>query len=305
LLVPLCASAGGALARLASWARAGERTKLVPAAVGLAALFLFCNASLGLDDGRGQQAGEMVLVRLNARQDEHALALLARTEPLLEDRSLLHYRVGLAYLERGDVASALPFLERAQRAAPGQGDVELSLGQALLANGRPADAESHLRAARDAGVAAGESGYDLARALAGLGRRDEAIDALRRASASRAQALVPEHAAIGLLALSLGAPDLAESELGLAVAETPRSAELREAHGLALAQLARPAQARAEVEEALRLDPARASAPFNLAVIAVREGRLEEARRLLETALRLRPDYAQARDLLERLGREN
>ena len=105
-----------------------------------------------------------------------------------------------------------------------------------------------------------------------------------------------------MLALGLGAPDLAEPLLARAVSQKPASPEAREAHGLALAQLGRSPQARAELEAALRLDPSRASACFNLAVLALGEGRREDARRLLESAVRLRPDYGQARELLAKLA---
>jgi len=302
LLVPLCASAGGAVAQLAARLRGGERRRAIAAGVLLAALLGLCNADIGLVDGRGHQASEMVLLHVAAGRDAEAQALLARTEPLLDNPALLYYRMGLAYLERGDPALAAQLFARALAADPGQPDVRLSLGQALLATDRAAEAEPHLRAARDVGTAPVESGFDLARALAALGRTDEAIGALRRASEAGAST---NAGAFGLLALSLGAPDLAEGHLRRAVAEQPGSAELHEARGLALAQLGKPAPARQELEAALRIDAARPSACFNLAVLSLREGRRDEARRLAETAIRLRPDYAQARDLLERLGRAN
>jgi Flp pilus assembly protein TadD len=56
-----------------------------------------------------------------------------------------------------------------------------------------------------------------------------------------------------------------------------------------------------ELEEAVRLDPASASARLNLAVVHAQEGRLEAARARLEEALRLRPDYPQAQGLRQAL----
>ena len=304
LLVPLCVSAGAAVAQLVVWLRSGRRRQALVAGAALAALALFCNRDVGLDDGRGPQASEMVLQHLAAGREAEAKQLLARTESLLDNPGLLYYRMGLAYSERGQPALAAPYFARALQADPGQADVELGLGQALLAAGQASEAEPHLRAARDAGVAPLESGFDLARALGALERTPEAIDALRRAASSGADvdgSALP----FGMLALGLGAPDLAEPWLAGAVSRQPASAEVREAHGLALAQLRRSREARAELEQALRLDPSRASACFNLAVLALGEGRREEVRRLLESAVRLRPDYAQARELLLRLGRNN
>jgi len=80
-------------------------------------------------------------------------------------------------------------------------------------------------------------------------------------------------------------------------------AALREKRGLALVMLDRAAEARAELEEARRLDPASASACLNLAVLEAQEGRLDAARALAREALRLQPDYPQARGLLQTLDR--
>ena len=80
-------------------------------------------------------------------------------------------------------------------------------------------------------------------------------------------------------------------------------AALREKRGLALVMLERPTEARAELEEARRLDPASASVCLNLAVLEAQEGRLDAARSLAREALRLQPDYPQARGLLQALDR--
>jgi hypothetical protein len=66
----------------------------------------------------------------------------------------------------------------------------------------------------------------------------------------------------------------------------------------------RPAAAGAtELEEAVRLEPTSPSAQLNLAVVYAQLRRLEDARARAEEALRLRPDYPQARGLLEQLSR--
>jgi Flp pilus assembly protein TadD len=297
LLVPLCVSAGAAVVQLVTWLRSGKARHVLVAGAGLAAMLLFCNWNLGLDDGRGHQAAEMVLQHLAAGREAEAKALLARTEPLLDNPGLLRYRMGLGYVERGQTAEAVPFFEGALQAEPGQLDIRLSLGQALLAAGQAGAAEPHLRAARDGGLAAVEAGYDLARALAALGRGPEAAQVLAGAIA----ALPPGDGralALGLFAMSLEAPAVAEPGLRLAIRAEPSSAPAHEALGLALAQLGRGAEVRAELEAACRLDPASATARFNLAVLSLREGRRDEAARLAAEALRLRPDYAPARDLL-------
>jgi tetratricopeptide (TPR) repeat protein len=106
-------------------------------------------------------------------------------------------------------------------------------------------------------------------------------------------------AAARLLERSLALdPSRAETRLVLGQALSA----LHEKRGLALAMLGRTAEARPELEEARRLDPASASACLNLAVLEAQEGRLDAARGLAREALRLQPDYPQARGLLEALA---
>jgi Flp pilus assembly protein TadD len=87
------------------------------------------------------------------------------------------------------------------------------------------------------------------------------------------------------------------------VARAPQSAEARERLGLALALQGHRSDALAELGEACRLDPGRASAHLNLAVVLAQEGRLADARVHAREALRLQPDYPQARGLLAELDR--
>ena len=301
LLVPLTVSAAAATTQVARWVKQGRRRAVAGAAAALLALCALCWWDVGLDDGLGHERSEMVLHHLAAGRDEAARELLARTEPLLDNPGLLRYRMGLAYLERGQPAAAIPLFEGALEAEPGQPDIRLSLGQALLTAGEARAAEPHLRAARDAGIAPVEAGLGLERALAALGRGTEAAQALAAASAALpagdGRALT-----LGLEAMRLQAPAVAEPALRRAVRNEPSSAVAREALGLALAQLGREDEARAALEDACRLDPQSATARFNLAVLSLQEGRHDEAGRLATEALRLRPDYAPARELLARLA---
>jgi tetratricopeptide (TPR) repeat protein len=300
LLGPLTVSSAAAVVKVAGWVRAGRRLALAGAAAALVAFGALSWWDLGLDDGLGHERSEMVLHHLAAGRDDAARELLARTEPLLDNPGLLYYRMGLAYVGRGRPADAVPLFARALQAEPGQPDIRLSLGQALLAAGQAGEAEPHLRAARDAGIAPVEAGHGLARALAALGRRPEGALALAGAIA----ALSPSDGRaldLGLLAMSLDAPAVAEPALRLAIRREPSSATAHEALGLATAQLGRDAEARAELEAACRLDPGSATARFNLAVLSLREGRRDDAGRLAAEALGLRADYPAARDLLARL----
>jgi tetratricopeptide (TPR) repeat protein len=107
----------------------------------------------------------------------------------------------------------------------------------------------------------------------------------------------------GDTALHLRRPGLALRFLDRGIVLDPRLAALREKRGLALAMLERPSEARAELEEARRLDPSSASACLNLAVLEAQEGRFDASRALAREALRLQPDYPQAQGLLATLER--
>lgn len=125
--------------------------------------------------------------------------------------------------------------------------------------------------------------------------------ALEPSSTQTRLALVQALASAGSTELERQRPDRALRFLEAGIAADPGNAALREKRGLALAMLGRPKDARRDFEEAHRLDPASASACLNLAVLEAQEGRLDAARELSHEALRLRPDYPQARGLLQAL----
>jgi tetratricopeptide (TPR) repeat protein len=214
-----------------------------------------------------ERTERLVHLIVEGKPDE-ARARLARPVPLHKDPGLLHYRVGRAWLDARRPDLAVGELEESLAAAPGQGEVHLVLGQALLALQRPADAIPHLQAARERNVFPDTTGLDLARALFATGRRDEA----RAAVAST--------------------PLLEDSDAPTALA----------LGNLAL-QLDDPATGQRFLEAASRLDPSEPTAPYNLALLYARAGRMADARRAAERALALDPASADARSLLEDLQR--
>jgi tetratricopeptide (TPR) repeat protein len=300
LLVPFCASAGGAVSLAFERVRARRgRALLVPAAC-LALLFVAANWDFGLDDGRAEERTAMVLSHIERHEPQEALRLLGRLEPEHPQPGVLNFRAGRAFASQGETALAIERFERALGIDPGQPEVRFSLGEALLDAGRTAQAIPHLRAAFEAKVRREVSGYDLARALAGVGERQQALDVLR-------SIVLPTDAdanswlGLGELALQLDDPQLAGRLLNEASVRAPDVGVIHEKLGLALALLNQPTGAIAQLEEARRLDPRSPSVNLNLAVLYAQLGRREEARIRLDEALRLKPDYAQARQLLDRL----
>ena len=302
LLVPLAAGAGFALVRITQAIRRRATRRLAAYAAAAAVLFALALWPHGLDDGRSEERTVMLLWLVDNGHGAEALRRLPEVEAAHPEPARLLLRLGQALDENREAEAAARLLERSLALDPSRTEARLALGRALFDAGRPKDAIPHLRSALDEGFRPDTAGLALVQALTALGQTEEATARLERLS------VPPRTDAVSLLvvgntALGLRRADLALRFLDQGVAQDPRMAALREKRGLALALLGRPAEARAELEEARRLDPANASACLNLAVLEAQEGRLDAARTLAREALRLQPDYPQARGLLDALAR--
>ena len=244
----------------------------------------------------------MLLWLVDNGQAADALRRLPAVEAAHPEPARLLLRLGQALDDVREAGAAAELLERSLALDPSRAETRLALGQALFDAGRPRDAIPHLRRALEAGFRPDLAGFSLVQALAAAGEMQEATARLERLS------LPPQTDAASLLvvgsaALQLRRPDLALRFLDKGIARDPRLPALREKRGLALVMLGRGGEARLELEEARRLDPASASAALNLAVLEAQDGRFESARALAREALRLQPDYPQAQGLLEALAR--
>jgi tetratricopeptide (TPR) repeat protein len=94
----------------------------------------------------------------------------------------------------------------------------------------------------------------------------------------------------GLMALQQNRPSDALTALTAAEGENPRDAAIRNFRGIALAQLGRSGEARAEYLEATRLNPRMTDAYRNLGHLEWTDGHPESARAALKKALELSPD---------------
>ena len=301
LLVPLAAGAGFAFVRVAEAARGRDRLRLAAYAAALAPLLALAFWPHRLDDGRSEERTVMLLWLVDNGQGQEARRRLPAVEAAHPEPAFFLFRVGQALDENREAAAAVPLLQRSLALDP-RAETHLALGQALFDAGQAGDAIPHLEAALAANVRPDLAGFGLVQALAAAGRPAEAVARLERLSlpaGTDAASLL----AAGNVALQIGRPDLALRFLDRGIAADPRMAAIREKRGLSLAMLERRAEARAELEEAHRLDPASASACLNLAVLEAQGGRLEAARALAREALRLQPDYPHARGLLAELER--
>ena len=131
----------------------------------------------------------------------------------------------------------------------------------------------------------GEALAGLAESYYGLGEYDQALSYARRALALRKgdNALANLE---GFVLAALGDLAGAKKSFGLVIGRAPNDLDAR--FGLAVLDLAegRRTEARARLEDSLRLSPQNGRALLSLALLAREQGRAEEARALVERALR-------------------
>jgi len=169
----------------------------------------------------------------------------------------------LVLLNAGDAGGAVPLLEKASAAAPGDRAVRAHLAEAYDRAGRPRDAEAAYRAL--------------------LAERDE--PALRR----------------GLARTLFKAGDFAGAlDLYRGIEESP---ETMDRVAMCLHNMGRTDEALPWARRANEARPDWPQAMTNLAVILAAGGELDEARRLLERVIVLEPENAAARANLDRLLR--
>jgi tetratricopeptide (TPR) repeat protein len=255
LLVVLSVAAGGAADALASAVTRRAWTQVAGASVAaVACLFVTlavrpARATDGVEEERTRMAERLISLK---RYDEaeqwasSAAAISARP-------GLVHFRVGQRLLAGGEPARALVHFESAQRADPGQPDVQFALGEALLDAGRPRDAIVHLRLAIASGVQNDVAGMDLVRALGAIGDQAGALHVLRGLHPVREDG--EYWVALGELGMQLRDAVLAETFFRRAVAASPDLASGHFGLAAAAASTGRIDVARFELQETIRLDP--------------------------------------------------
>jgi tetratricopeptide (TPR) repeat protein len=251
---------------------------------------------LGLDDGRLEEQVAMAAM-LAARGDTEAAVVradaVARRHP---HPGTVHYRIGRALQDRGELAAAEAQLRRAAAIDRAQPEIDFSLGQVLVARGRPREALSHLLRASAGGIQPARTLTAIADAA--LAEPDPTTAVFVLAEAGRRAAASPDMLdAIGRRLLESRRGDLAEPYYLALERRFPQHAAIVEGLGLALLVRESPRRARAALERATRLNPSSASAALNLAIACVQVDDAACASHWVAQALSLNPDYAQARSL--------
>lgn len=236
-------------------------------------LLLGCIAlwPFGLDSGRSDEQTNMVVRLIDERRYDEAEQLIAQLEPHHREPARLHHRAALEFVAAAEETRAIALYEQVLR------DV----------NAQPVLRSNALD--------------ELARIYVRKGRGDDArrIFAMEdRGSMSAERALT-----LGRLALEMEDGADAAGFLEVAVARDPANGPAWHHRGVARLALRQTAAALAALRHAQSLMPNDAPTWFFLAVAQAESGNLSEARNGAARALQLQPDFAPAKQLLEKITR--
>lgn len=262
-----------------------------------------------LEEAMAEQGGENalrqeILGRLRYNQSQYAgaeaalaksLALKPRHHP--SDKNLLLARSRLA---QGRIAEALPAIQEAAKASQAEDNLQnrldamLLLGAAHLRSGRVEQAQKVWDELEDPRFwpegAPPFSAADWQRELGGIylatGHQEAALERFRQ-SLALAPGDQANQEAIAQLCQDQGRPELMEHTLAQQAGERRSQVEIHSRRGLELVAVGRYAQAEAEYQKGLALDPDSGRLRYNLGKLQYRLGRHEEALRTLVLAARL------------------
>jgi tetratricopeptide (TPR) repeat protein len=254
LLIPLCAGAGAVLDALLRTISARRWTSLAIAGAAFAALFVWVNRPLHLDDGVGEERTRMAERLITLGRYGEAEQWAARAEEAAARPGITHFRLGQRLLVRGQRDAAVSHFEKALRFDPGRPEVEYVLGETLLDAQRADEAIPHLRRAFEGGVHIDGAGFDLVRALGATGHRDEAIDVLRTVRPAKDDD-AERWVQLGELGMQLRDASLAETFFRRAIGVRPDFGPAHLGLAAASATFGRLPEARVQAQEALRLNP--------------------------------------------------
>src|SRR5262245_10337288 len=210
----------------------------------------------------------------------------------------LYLARSLAGMQRPDRAAA--HFEQAARRAPLLDDAWIGWAEARLATNEPAAALAIARDGRKQNPNSGRLAVLDADICLRMRHPEEAAAALEAAVAALPKDVVIRQR-LGELQRDLGRIDAALATLRDAVAVDPGSASAWNALGMTLGGNGRLREAEEAFRAAIARDGTNHRYLFNLGLALVREGRGREARPFFEKTLQIAPDFAPARDELQKL----
>jgi len=243
----------------------------------------------------------MALVQLGRPQD--ALAFLEETARLDPKSADLAVNLGTAYQALGDEARAEAAFRRALELDPRSARAWNNLGSIELHRGSAGAAATTIARAVDLDPRMAIFRINLADALNAAARKGEAAEQFREAF--RIDPDLPEaHRGMGEVALEAGDLVTAEREFRVAAGAEVPSARAANFLGYVLARTGRTAEAAAQYERAIALQPDLADAHASLGLLyGAQAGEGARAIEHLRASLRLDPGQANAEELRALLRR--
>lgn len=218
------------------------------------------------------------------------------------DLAVQHMSLGKVLVAQGKLSEATKELQAAIKAKPDWAEAHFNLGLAYRMKGELDDAVKEYKLAIQLKPNFPDAYINLASVYAARGRPDDALTELRRALEKD-----PENALayynIGVVCEKLNSPEEAIKAYQLAVRYKPYDAKAHSNLGAVYMKLSKLEDAVRELQTAVKYDPTDHIAHFNLGLIHANERNFEEAMNELQLAIKHRPDFAQAKRVLENIQR--
>ncbi len=208
---------------------------------------------------------------------------------------------GRALIEQGRYAEAEKLLAGPAKAQP-TSDAALELGQLQLIVGRRAEAVQTLRRVLNGNPRSAADNLRLARAAVALADETADTELFKDANVwfRDANKMAPNDPIInaewGVLFLDKGEAEHAQTSFQVALKSDPNNVVARVGVGYLFAEQ-NPPQAKAAVEQALKINPNYVPAHLYVAENALDERRLDDAARAIEAALKVNPNSLEARSM--------
>ena len=259
---------------------------------------------------RIEDYGELVAAMevIDSDKPEEAIAILAPLARKLPTHRLVHYRLGQAYLNKGDYRLAIGELELALELAPRSSQTGTDLAEGYIASNYYFLGLSHKRAGRseeatryfEKAIALSDhalSHWQLGELIVERGREAEGVEHLRRARAASNDA--EDLQAVGASLARHGQLEEAIEAFAEAGRLDSTSSSLEADWCAALLQLGRVQDSLSHCEKAVRFDDSSARAHLHLGIALEMADRAADARRHYQRAVDLDPQ-SRARERLSR-----
>ncbi len=253
--------------------------------------------------------GALAMLLQAHSQFEHAEAFYRRAQRFAPKEMKWTYYLGIVQQRQAKHEDAVASFRSALRMEPGYGPVRMHLAESLLALGKLDESRELYQGVIDTNPGIAQAYYGLGRVLAAQGDKAGSVKPLERACELGAN-FGAAHYALALAYRDLGEADKAKRQLALyeqdrdggplppdpllnEVTVLKTGATVHLARGVDLEKEGRLAEAIAEHEKAVELDPDLVQARINLVILYGRMGNFEKASEHYRAAVKTGAPYAE------------